>query len=195
MAQFSVKIMRLTGSVLSENQQRAYMERQTTEARQQNAERLRIKSRLKSINHHNKRLMEWALNGVGDETEHLAKMKELGQERDKLAEQLERLPHGTNVIVLPTAIQHFADRLRESRAKLHVALSLLDDMGELSSLIREVIDTITLHKDADGVMWIEVQSWLEPFIKDETSPAKASTSTGPIPLVAEEGLEPPTRGL
>jgi hypothetical protein len=68
-------------------------------------------------------------------------------------------------------------------------------MGELSCLIREIVDKITLHKDADGGLIIEVESWLEPFIKDETTPAKGSTFTGAVTLVAEEGLEPPTRGL
>ena len=173
----------------------AYMEKLKDELKTENARRTRIEARLGDISRQCERLMDWALEGIGDEREHLRKVKELGEERDQLEQELERLPQAVNVVVLPSAIQSFANKLRSSRAKLHMALHLLDDMGELSRLIREIIDTITLHKDDDGSLVIEVESWLEPFLQNKTTPDKAATSSGAVTLVAEEGLEPPTRGL
>ncbi len=76
-----------------------------------------------------------------------------------------------------------------------MALHLLKDIGELSWLIREIIDSTTLHKHAESPLIIEVESWLEPFLLNQTAPDEATTSSGAVTLVAEEGLEPPTRGL
>ena len=39
---------------------------------------------------------------------------------------------------------------------------------------------------------IKARSWLDPFLSDEGKPRIVK---GAGPLVAEEGLEPPTRGL
>ena len=41
----------------------------------------------------------------------------------------------------------------------------------------------------------ELRNWLDPFDLNETAPDKAAASSGAVTLVAEEGLEPPTRGL
>jgi site-specific DNA recombinase len=172
-----------------------YMDKRRIDASREDAQRTRIEARIETIKKENMRLLDWVMKGLGDETEQLARMKKMGEERDRLTLELDRLPRGSNIVVLPTAIKAFAEKLKASRAKLHMTLSMLEDMGELSCLIREIVDKITLHKDADGGLIIEVESWLEPFIKDETTPAKGSTFTGAVTLVAEEGLEPPTRGL
>ena len=112
-----------------------------------------------------------------------------------LIAELDRLPQGTNVVVLPSAIDAFASRLKASRVRLHQAIWLLEDMGELSALIREIVDTITLFKDEDGVLVISVESWLAPFVQDDIANPNAAIPQGAGELVAEEGLEPPTRGL
>ncbi len=173
----------------------AYMEKLKDEVKTENARRTRIEARLCDISRKCDRLMDLASEGLGDEREHLRKVKELGAERDQLEQELSRLPQAVNVVVLPSAIQSFAKKLRSSRAKLHMALYLLDDMGELSRLIREVIDSITLAKNAESPLIIEVESWLGPFLLYRKAPDKALTSSGAVTLVAEEGLEPPTRGL
>ena|GEM_PF-1654599 len=100
----------------------------------------------------------------------------------------------SNVSVHPAAIKHFASKLAGSRAKLEYALHMLDDMGELQPIVRGIIKSVTLSKDHDGVICIYVESYLEPFLKEQGN-HMALANRRVIPLVAEEGLEPPTRGL
>ncbi|WP_374940260.1 recombinase family protein [Pedomonas mirosovicensis] len=174
---------------------RAYMRERHTKTAQENQRRIWIESRLKAIDKENARLVDLMVRGVADTETLGAKSKELGRERDNLRTELASLPEGTNIVVHPAAVEHFARKLASSRIKLEYALHMLDDMGELQQLVREVISSITLSKDESGVMGIYVESYLEPFLKEPGKPQKAQGLLGVTPLVAEEGLEPPTRGL
>jgi hypothetical protein len=67
---------------------------------------------------------------------------------------LRSLPEASNIVVLPSAIRHFPDKLRQSRAKTEVVLQTLDDMGELPRLVRELVHSITVRKTETGkVEW------------------------------------------
>ncbi|TPI21480.1 hypothetical protein [Mesorhizobium sp. B4-1-1] len=99
-------------------------------------------------------------------------MKAQGKERDELKQELARLPKGSNVILHPTAITAFADKLttrsashiHNRRAKLEATLHLLDDMGELGPIVRELIHSVTLYRDNDNRLVIEVEASLVPFL-------------------------------
>ncbi|EKF43661.1 recombinase, partial [Nitratireductor indicus C115] len=128
-----------------------------------------------------------------------AKTKENGEKRDRLEIELSRLPPASNIVLHPTAIAAFAQRLmqkssnphRSNRAKLEVALGLMDDMGELGPVLRELIHSITVHEEG-GHIRIDVKGHLTPFLRKDGNPLK---DTDAVAMVAEEGLEPPTQGL
>ena len=159
------------------------------DARRENARRSQIEAQLAKNERDSKRLLDWVLEGIGDEKQQLAKVKDLGVQRDHLTAELEQLPNGNNIVVLPSAIEAFASRLKASRTKLHQAIWLLEDMGELSALIREIVDAITLFTDDEGVLVIRVESWLAPFIESETMVQNATSPQGAVTLVAEESKE------
>lgn len=165
--------------------------------------RKEIEAGIEAIAKDNQRLLDWALEGFGDEVVHLAKIKVLGQERDRLKQELARLPQASNVVVHPAAVKAFTERLcaaskdplHSNRAKLEMTLTMLNDMGELSRLVRELIQSVTLYRDGEGAMVIRVESWLEPFLQCAERASKAVSPMGAESMVAGEGLEPPTRGL
>ena len=66
---------------------------------------------------------------------------------------------------------------------------MLDETGDLQRLVREVVASVTLFKDDDKRMFAKVTTWLDNFTVDGSNPVGAAK------VVAEEGLEPPTRGL
>ena len=174
---------------------KSYMAERHAKAAHEGQRRKVIESRLKAIEKENAKLVDLMIGGIGDAETLGAKSKELGRERDDLRIELASLPEASNIIVHPSAIQHFARKLAGSRAKLEYALHMLDDMGELQELVRDVIKSVTLSKDEDGATGIYVESYLEPFLVEPGSPRKAYRLPGVTPLVAEEGLEPPTQGL
>lgn len=87
-------------------------------------------------------------------------------------------------------------------------------MGELGPIVRELIHSVTLYRDNDNRLVIAVEASLVPFLQGDTVRVP-KTGTGPLaaedrcdrdsphididmgiePLVAGEGLEPPTPGL
>ena len=182
---------------------KAFLEKCRTQAVHENHRREEIDARMAAIAKDLQRLMEWALRGLGDETEHLAMQKVLGQERNRLKLELARLAQVDNVVVHPTAVKTFAERLRvasndprrSTRGRLEMTLTMLHDMGELSRLARDLIQSVTLSRDKDGAMLMRVESWLEPFLDNAGEGSNANPPSGAVSLVAGEGLEPPTRGL
>ena len=66
-------------------------------------------------------------------------------------------------------------------------------MGELSALIREIVDAITLFTDDEGELKIHVKSWLTPFIESETMLQNATSPQGAVTLVAEGRYRRPPR--
>lgn len=48
------------------------------------------------------------------------------------------------------ALPFESSRYNINRAKLEMTLTMLDDMGELSRLVRELIQSVTLYRDGEG---------------------------------------------
>ncbi|MGO6815310.1 recombinase family protein [Rhizobium leguminosarum] len=174
---------------------KAHMEQRQAEAAHEGRRQTQIKARLADIQKKNGRLLELILNDVGDAATLSAKMKEQGEERDRLEEELTSLPPERRIIVNPASIASFAERLSAYRPKLEMALYMLDEMGELPRIVRELIKSISVTRDEDGKLSLAVTSWLKPFLAEEGAPVKASRGWGVVTLVAEEGFEPPTQGL
>lgn len=166
---------------------KSYMAERHAKAAHEGQRRKMVESRLKAIEKENAKLVDLMISGIGDAETLGAKSKELGWERDDLRIELASLPEASNIIVHPSAIQHFARKLAGSRAKLEYALHMLDDMGELQELVRDVIKSVTLSKGEDSATSIYVESYLEPFLSEPDTPRKSYRHPGVIPLVAEEG--------
>jgi site-specific DNA recombinase len=174
---------------------KAYVEAREREDAEENKQRARIEGRLASLAKDKDRYMDWTLKGIVTEAELAARMSDIRSERAELEEELSRLPTGNNVRIHPTAIKAFAERLGASLAKREVALNMLEEWGELSGLIRELIARIVVRRGEDGRLDLTLVGWLKPFIQDQSPVLTANRSWGAVSLVAEEGLEPPTRGL
>ena len=176
---------------------RAWLEGRHKEAAKDVARRAKAETRMKAIGKELDRITTMMIKGLGDERALDAASKELGAERGRLQAELDREPPASNIVIHPTAVAAFAKSLTISRDYLHSAkakrelnLYNLHDRGDLHQLVREVVASVTLSRDEDGRMCAEVRTWLDHFAANEGRPP-----LGAVAMVAEEGLEPPTRGL
>jgi site-specific DNA recombinase len=104
-------------------------------------------------------------------------MKAQGRERDDLKIELASLPVGSNIVFHPTAIKYLADKLAaqstkplwSNRAKLKLTIGMLDDVGELGPLVRELIRSIALYRDDDDRLEIRIEANLVPFLQNDTA--------------------------
>jgi len=138
---------------------KAWLEGRHKEAAQLVARRAKAETRLKAIGKELERITSLLLKGVGDEQALDAASKELGAERTRLQDELDKEPPASNVVVHPAAVARFAEsltksrgQLRSARGKLEMSLHLLEDRGELHQLIRQVVEAVTLSRDGDGRM-------------------------------------------
>ena len=136
------------------------------------------------------RLTEWALNGIGDHTELLARAKAKGEERDRLTLELATMGEPeSNIDIHPAAIRHYAEEIVSVQREMQRRGYAYDGDGPVSAALRELIGSITVYRgrDGDDALSIKVTGWLDAVMR-------APNACG-VKLVAEEGLEPPTRGL
>lgn len=82
------------------------------------------------------------------------------------------------MVILPSAIEGFAKRLTVNRAKLELASNVLDDLGELQGLLREIAKGITVRLDGKGRLHLAVENWLDPFSNPEVQPTKVNRDWG-----------------
>lgn len=165
-----------------------YIKARIEQDAQENHRRVEIKGRIAAIAKDNDRLLDLLVRGIGEQDAIDQRMKAQARERDQLKEELASLPVGNNVVLHPTAIKHLAetlmtrskDRLRTRRAKLEATIAMLDDMGELAPIVRELIRTITLYRDEDGRLVIEVEASLAPFLRQDGYPPPLGTGDGNV---------------
>ncbi|MCB8836909.1 recombinase family protein [Aurantimonas sp. VKM B-3413] len=175
-----------------------YIRARANQDAHENRRRAVIEARLQAIARDNDRLLDMLLNQIGDQNAIDARMKSQGRERQQLVQELGSLPAGGNAILQPTAIKRLSEKLsarttnplRSTRAELEMTIHMLGDMDELGSIVRELIHQITLYRDEDdGRLLAHIDANLTPFMQEMITPLGAAA------MVAEEGLEPPTRGL
>ena len=169
-----------------------YLHERIAKSDKEDHRRAEVQARLRAIERDNARLIDLMLRDGADLVTMGIKSKALGREREHLEAELAVLPEASNVVIHPASIENFARKLMDARAKLHFTLHLLEDMGDLQRLIREIIHSITVSREEPGTITIKVESYLQPFLREPGAP---DNSMGAVTLVAEEGLEPPTRGL
>ena len=181
----------------------AYIEARRNETAEPDRRRAQIGMDLKKIAQKLERINLMLIDEEGDKTTLEALSKELAEQRDELEQERDSLPVGSNVSLHPTAFRALGDRVKRltdkwasSRAQFEYGLRVMDDMKELGPVIRELIHSIHVNRDEHDRMQLRIVGYLQPFIKEGgLAPRKVSPSGGAVSLVAEEGLEPPTRGL
>lgn len=146
---------------------KVWLEGRHKEAAKDMARRAKAETRLKAIAKELDSITKLLMKGLGDEQALDAASKELGAERERLKAELAKEPPASNVVVHPTAVTAFAERLQANRNKLELALHMLDGAGDLQRLIREVVASVTLSREEDGRMSARVATWLDPFTVNE----------------------------
>jgi hypothetical protein len=182
----------LTRELASPDQIKVYAERyikaRIAQDAHENGRRAEIEARIAAIVKDNDKLLDLLMKGMGDQDAIDARMKAQKRERDELRGELASLPVGSNVIFHPKAIKALADKLSSRstshvdnrRAKLEATISMLDDIGELAPIVRELIRSITPYWDDDGRLTIKVEASLVPFLQQDGKPLGAAV------VVAEE---------
>ena len=179
---------------------RAYIEARRDQTAEPDRRRAEIEKDLAKISQKLDRLHDMMTNDEGDRRTLNINIKELATRRDELEQERDRLPVASNVSFHPTAFRALGDRVKRltekwanSRAKFEYGLYELDDMRELGPVLRELIHSIIITRNESGVMKLRIVGYLQPFIEEEGR--TSYNSKGAVSMVAEEGLEPPTRGL
>ena len=155
-----------------------------------------IESRIAFLDKDNDRLLDWALREVGEPERLLAKMKEQAEEAKALKLELAGLEEPEVLIDLhPVALKRYANATLEVRRLLET--KGIDADGEAAQLVRQLLTRITVYPNEGspkGVK-VKVEGSFSAFMALPDQALKVAVGQGIVPLVAEEGLEPPTRGL
>ena len=154
-------------------------------------QRGKIEARLVAIDRELDRATALLIKGILDEDRGAAQIATLRVERSTLQTELMTIGEEPNVIELhPTAISAYLTSLDN----LDMALRSADGIAkpEAFAAIRDLIDRIVIHPTNDGLMAIELDGTLSRLIGGNHFPTVRASGGM---MVAEEGFEPPTRGL
>lgn len=130
------------------------------------------------------RLVDALADGLVSKDEVGDRMRELRATRDRLEADLVTAGHDTNVIELrPAAVERF----RENMEALAAIVALKADPGpEITEPFRALVESVIVSpRKAKQEYAVRINGHLAGLLGDMSAK----------PMVAEEGLEPPTRGL
>lgn len=172
---------------------KAYIEARRNQTAEPDRRRAEIEKDLAKIRQKLDRFHDMIANDEGDRRTLNINIKELVARRDELEQERNQLPEANNVSFHPTAFRALGDRVKRltgkwanSRAKFEYGLHELDDMKELGPILRELIHSIIVTRNENGVMKLRIVGYLQPFIEEEgQAPRKAK---GAVSMVAEEAL-------
>ncbi|WP_353743336.1 recombinase family protein [Paracoccus sp. SCN 68-21] len=136
------------------------------------------------------RLINFISKGIGDQERlaetYASKCSELQALRDELANE----PPEVNLVALHSRA---VDGYRKDLQQLIPIMgsNATGETNEYAVILRRLIDTVTVSENANGQMEISIAGHLRALV--DAPELMPEISGGP--MVAEEGLEPPTRGL
>jgi hypothetical protein len=179
---------------LIETYVRTYNEERKRLAATANATRTRIEKKRDRLEKERQRAIDMVIKGVIGEEDARTRIADLKtqvlQAEVELA-SLDEVPQ--NIALHPATLTRYIATVDRLAAVLADHAQAVDDRGPLVPDFRALVHSVTIHpKPAREGFQVEVKGKLAALIGGEAFP-QAKYSGGRV--VAEEGLEPPTRGL
>lgn len=156
--------------------------------------RARLERRLGELNREIDRVVDAIAKGLGDPAILGPKSTVLGEERKKVARELsEATPPSESVALHPAMLARYEGQL--TRLQVALASGVRNGDSECSEAIRDLVETVTVFRDnsREGGVQVEIAGRLTALLGEKAYPNKIRGVWGK--MVAEEGFEPPTRGL
>ena len=173
---------------------KTYHEERKRLAAESDAKRMRLQRRLDEIRREIDRLVDGIAKGVGDPNDLGARMNVLSTERKTLSAEFEAEPPPVNVLALhPAVLERYAEQLGKLQDALAKGINAGDSDG--AEAMRDLVETVTVFRDTSrpGGVEVEIAGRLTALLGAPAYPNGVKGVWGKV--VAEEGLEPPTRGL
>jgi site-specific DNA recombinase len=157
---------------------KTYHEERKRLSAEADANRTRLQRRAEKLKREIDRLVDHLAKGIGDPYVIGPRSTELHHEREAVLAELAKAPPAFEVVSLhPAILKRYEEQLEN-----------LQDA-------RELVETVTVYRDPSepGAVEIEIAGRLNSILGERAYPNGVKRVWGF--LVAEEGLEPPTRGL
>ena len=173
---------------------REYHEERRRLAGQATADRSRLERRLAEVAREADRVTDMLIRGVGSESKLDARAKELAVEEAQLHAEIAAVPEAPIAVALhPAAVAYYEEALGRLEEALNAGAQTGD--AEPSAALRDLVDRVTVTRDPKvvGGVDVEISGRLNGLLGPKAYPNRVR-AMGDL-MVAEEGLEPPTRGL
>ncbi len=173
---------------------RAYHEERVRLATEANEQRSNLENKADRLQSEINRLVNYLAKGIGDPYVIGPRSTELYHEREDILRQLAQMQPTLEVVSLhPSIIKRYEKQLEALQDSLTKGIRAGDQ--ECAEAIRDLVNTVTVKRDTSspGAVEVEITGRLNPILGDHAYPNKVKRVCGL--MVAEEGLEPPTRGL
>jgi site-specific DNA recombinase len=154
---------------------------------------IKLENRLVKVQGELTRAMDAIVRGIVDPEDMRERIASLKQEKKKIESELARLQASKSPVVLhPTAMASYCqcvDNLEQA-----IRTNSLHGSEESKNALRELVDSVIISPAQKGEkgMRIEVRGYLSRLVGGDLFPQRSFKGGT---MVAEEGLEPPTRGL
>lgn len=177
---------------LIETYVRSYNQERQALASASSRNRAKLEVRLADAQRELDRTIDNLIKGRLSEEEADERLPPLRAERDRLRAELAAADEAPRIISLhPAAIRRYLDTVDQLAAALAAHANAEDDRGKLIKEFRALVHSVTVSPRGKGKSYdVEVKGKLAHLIGGEAFPEKVGRR-----MVAEEGLEPPTRGL
>ncbi|MFN3251223.1 recombinase family protein [Roseibium album] len=173
---------------------KTYHEERKRLSSEADAKRSRLERRAAQLKLEIDRLVDHLAKGIGDPNVIGPRSTELHYEREDILAELAEAPPAYEVVSLhPGILLRYEQQLETLQKALAEGIRTGD--SECAEAMRDLVETVTVHRDpsAPGAVEIEVKGRLSALLGEGHYPNRVKASGGL--MVAEEGLEPPTRGL
>jgi DNA invertase Pin-like site-specific DNA recombinase len=173
---------------------RSYHEERKRLAADADRKRARLERKLGELDREIERLIDAIAKGHGEPAILGPRSTALAGERKQIAAELEVGPPSIEVIKLhPAVLARYEEQLERLREALAAGVRAGD--SESAEAIRDLVETVTIFRDLSrpGGVQVEIAGRLNQLLGEKAYPNGVRGVWGK--MVAEEGLEPPTRGL
>ena len=158
------------------------------------AKRSRLERRLGELDREIDRLVDAIAKGLGDPAVLGPKSTALNEERKRVQVELEQAPPAPEVVALhPAVLSRYEQQIENLQETL--ASCIASGETEAAQAMRDLVQSVKVFRDEakPGGVIVEITGRLNNLLGENAYPNKLRGVWGSV--VAEEGLEPPTRGL